>query len=238
VWHGESLPDATLYRQLVGSLIYLTVTRLDISYAVHLVSQFMSAPRSTHYAVVLRILRYVNETLFHGLHFSSCSLLSSALTLTLTGPVILPTVAPSRVITSYSAPLSFLGVVKNRLLLPDPVLRLSTVHLPILHLNFCGYDGFWQTWVLLRWLVLIFIVIIGAPSRLLTMMSSMSAPSILRLIVTSFGTIFSRALFIFDLFHLKTNLQIFSRSLILLVGYVILFPNSSWLHHLECEGGC
>jgi hypothetical protein len=35
---GESLPDATLYRQLVGSLIYLTVTRPDISYAVHLVS--------------------------------------------------------------------------------------------------------------------------------------------------------------------------------------------------------
>jgi hypothetical protein len=33
----------------------------------------MSAPRSTHYAVVLRILRYVKGTLFHGLHFSSCS---------------------------------------------------------------------------------------------------------------------------------------------------------------------
>ena len=35
---GESLFDATLYRQLVGSLIYLTVTRPDISYAVHVVS--------------------------------------------------------------------------------------------------------------------------------------------------------------------------------------------------------
>jgi hypothetical protein len=34
----ESLPDATLYRQLVGSLIYLTVTRPDISHAIHLVS--------------------------------------------------------------------------------------------------------------------------------------------------------------------------------------------------------
>ncbi|KAA8550319.1 hypothetical protein F0562_002003 [Nyssa sinensis] len=56
-----------------ANLIYLTVTRPDISYAVHLVSQFMSAPRSTHYAAVLRILRYVKGTLFHGLHFSSCS---------------------------------------------------------------------------------------------------------------------------------------------------------------------
>ena len=40
---GESLSDATLYRQLVGSLIYLIVTRPAISYAVHVVSQFMAA---------------------------------------------------------------------------------------------------------------------------------------------------------------------------------------------------
>uniref|UniRef100_A0A2N9HCR8 Reverse transcriptase Ty1/copia-type domain-containing protein n=1 Tax=Fagus sylvatica TaxID=28930 RepID=A0A2N9HCR8_FAGSY len=54
--NGEPLPDATLYQQLVGSLIYLTVTRPNLAYAVHLVSQFMSAPRSTHYVAVLRIL--------------------------------------------------------------------------------------------------------------------------------------------------------------------------------------
>uniref|UniRef100_A0A2N9EWS2 Protein kinase domain-containing protein n=1 Tax=Fagus sylvatica TaxID=28930 RepID=A0A2N9EWS2_FAGSY len=70
---GELLPDPTLYRQLVGSLVYLTVTRPDISYAVHQVSQFMFAPRSTHYAAVLRILRYLKGTLFHGLHFSAQS---------------------------------------------------------------------------------------------------------------------------------------------------------------------
>uniref|UniRef100_A0A2N9IJC8 Integrase catalytic domain-containing protein n=1 Tax=Fagus sylvatica TaxID=28930 RepID=A0A2N9IJC8_FAGSY len=70
---GEPLSDATLYQQLVGSLIYLTVTRPDLAYAVHLVSQFMSAPRSTHYAAVLRILRYIKRTLFHGLHFSAQS---------------------------------------------------------------------------------------------------------------------------------------------------------------------
>ena len=53
---GESLSDATLYKQLVVSLIYLTITRPDISYVIHVVSQFMVAPRSPHYAVVLRIL--------------------------------------------------------------------------------------------------------------------------------------------------------------------------------------
>jgi hypothetical protein len=70
---GEPLSDATLYQQLVDSLIYLTVTRSDLAYAVHLVSQFMSAPRSTHYTAVLRILRYIKGTLFHGLHFSAQS---------------------------------------------------------------------------------------------------------------------------------------------------------------------
>ncbi len=41
---GELLSDSTLYQQLVGSLVYLTVTGSDISYAMHKVSQFMSAP--------------------------------------------------------------------------------------------------------------------------------------------------------------------------------------------------
>ena len=73
---GESPSDATLYRQLVGSLIYLTVTRPDISYADHVVSQFMAAPRSSHYAAVLRNIRCLKGTIFDGLHFSSNSSLT------------------------------------------------------------------------------------------------------------------------------------------------------------------
>ncbi|KAL0533964.1 hypothetical protein IC582_028240 [Cucumis melo] len=66
-----SLDDPILYWQLVGSLIYLTVTHLDIMYAVHIVSQFMAAPRTIHFTVVLSILWYVKGTLGHGLQFSS-----------------------------------------------------------------------------------------------------------------------------------------------------------------------
>ena len=73
---GESLSYATLYRQLVGSLIYLTITRPNISYAVHVVSQFMASPGSTHYDVVLGILRYMKGIIFDGLHFSSHSSLT------------------------------------------------------------------------------------------------------------------------------------------------------------------
>ena len=73
---GESLSDATFYRRLVESLIYLIVTRPGISYAVHVVTQFTAAPRSPHYVVVLRILRYLKGTIFDGLHFSSHSSLT------------------------------------------------------------------------------------------------------------------------------------------------------------------
>ena len=67
------MSSPSLYRQLVDSLVYLTVTRLDISYAIHQVSQYLSAPRSTHYAAVLRILRYLKDTLFYDLFYSAQS---------------------------------------------------------------------------------------------------------------------------------------------------------------------
>ncbi|TYK06346.1 putative mitochondrial protein [Cucumis melo var. makuwa] len=72
-YDGVPLEDVSLYRQLVGSLIYLTVTRPDIAYAVHIVSQFMAAPRTIHFIAVLRIIRYIKGTLRHGLQFSSQS---------------------------------------------------------------------------------------------------------------------------------------------------------------------
>ena len=71
---GEKpMSNPYLYKRLVGNLVYLTVTRPDISYAVHQVSQYQSAPRSTYYATVLRILRYLKGTFFHGLFYSAQS---------------------------------------------------------------------------------------------------------------------------------------------------------------------
>ncbi|CAH9126696.1 unnamed protein product [Cuscuta epithymum] len=64
---GELLADATEYRSMVGALQYLTLTRPDITYAVHLVSQFMHAPRTTHMLAVKRIFRYLQGTIDHGL---------------------------------------------------------------------------------------------------------------------------------------------------------------------------
>ena len=67
------MSNPSLYRRMVGSLVYLIVTRPNISYAVHQVSQYLSASRSTHYAAILRILQYLKGTLFHGLFYSAQS---------------------------------------------------------------------------------------------------------------------------------------------------------------------
>lgn len=64
---GSPLADPTPYRQLVGALQYLNITRPDITYAVQHVSQFMSSPSDTHMEAVKRILRYLKGTLGHGL---------------------------------------------------------------------------------------------------------------------------------------------------------------------------
>ena len=45
---GVPLSDLTRYRHLIGSLVYLTITRPDIAYAVHVLSQFVSSPTSVH----------------------------------------------------------------------------------------------------------------------------------------------------------------------------------------------
>ena len=63
--------DATYFKQIVGSLRYLTCTRPDICYAVRLVSRYMKSPRQVHLQVVKRIMRYIKGTTTFGLFYSS-----------------------------------------------------------------------------------------------------------------------------------------------------------------------
>nr|GEV20990.1 retrovirus-related Pol polyprotein from transposon TNT 1-94 [Tanacetum cinerariifolium] len=59
--------DETEYKSLVGSLMYLTVTRPDLMYAVCFISRFMSDPKEDHLALAKKILRYVKSTFDFGL---------------------------------------------------------------------------------------------------------------------------------------------------------------------------
>ncbi|XP_020104098.1 uncharacterized protein LOC109721092 [Ananas comosus] len=64
---GKELANSTMYRQLVGNLIYLTMTRLDIAYAVGVVSRYMQRPKKPYLEAVRRILRYIKGTIDYGL---------------------------------------------------------------------------------------------------------------------------------------------------------------------------
>jgi hypothetical protein len=63
--------DPHLYRQLIGSLMYLVNTRPDIFYAVNVLSQFMSQPKQTHWIAAKHVLRYLQGTIGYGLRYAA-----------------------------------------------------------------------------------------------------------------------------------------------------------------------
>jgi hypothetical protein len=64
--------DPTLYRSLAGALRYLTLTRPDIAHAVQQVCLYMHDPRESHFALIKRILWYIEGTIEYGIVLS-CS---------------------------------------------------------------------------------------------------------------------------------------------------------------------
>ena len=66
----ELLEEAGRFRKLLGKLNYLTVTRPNITFAVSVVSQFLTASRTAHLEAVMKILRNLKKALRRGLLYS------------------------------------------------------------------------------------------------------------------------------------------------------------------------
>ena len=71
--YGVPFSDPSLYRSIVGSLQYVTITRPELAFCVNKVCQFMQNPLDTYWKEVKRILRYLSDTSPFGLHLQRCS---------------------------------------------------------------------------------------------------------------------------------------------------------------------
>ncbi|GJX04059.1 retrovirus-related pol polyprotein from transposon TNT 1-94 [Tanacetum coccineum] len=66
---GKLISNPESYRRLVGRLLYLSMTRPDISYAVQHLSQFVSSPKEPHLQAATHLLRYLKGSINKGLFY-------------------------------------------------------------------------------------------------------------------------------------------------------------------------
>ena len=70
---GELLSDSSRYKRSIGRLLYLTLSRLDITFAVHKLSQFLAQPREPHLQATYYLIRYLKNSPGQGLFFAASS---------------------------------------------------------------------------------------------------------------------------------------------------------------------
>ena len=70
---SSPMVNNTLYRKLIGCLLYLTHNRPDICYAVSVASIFMDQPQEIHWKAAKRILNFVQGTRTHGIFYKAKS---------------------------------------------------------------------------------------------------------------------------------------------------------------------
>ena len=58
---GKSV-DPTLYRSMIGNLLYLTASGPDISYSIGVCARYQANPKESHITAVKRIIKYVKFT--------------------------------------------------------------------------------------------------------------------------------------------------------------------------------
>ena len=133
---GDLYKDAEYYTSLIGKLNILTHTRPDISYIVQTLSQFMHAPRVSHYNALIHALRYVQSTQGQGILLRASDQLSLQ-AYTDSDWRACPTLeGPSLAMSSYLALLLLVGKVRSNPLSLNLHQKLSIKLCLMQHLNY------------------------------------------------------------------------------------------------------
>lgn len=181
------MPDPLLYRQLVGNLNYLTITRPDISFAVQQVSQFMHSPRHLHMAAVHRIVCYLKGTSHRGLFFPA----NTSLTLLAYSDADWAGCPDTQKSVSgwcmFLSPALIFWKSKKQAEFPSRPLSLNIELCLQLVLRLFCFVACWLNSVFLKTVPHLYTLITLVPFRLLLIRSFMSVLNILRWIVTPFG---------------------------------------------------
>jgi hypothetical protein len=110
---------------MIGSLLYLTVTRSDIQFTVCLCARFQAFPCSSHQMVVQQIFRYLKHTLEFGIWYSASSSLDLVSFFMLILRVVGLTERALLGLIIFLNLLSFADLLENNLQLPNPPQRSS-----------------------------------------------------------------------------------------------------------------
>lgn len=167
LYDGEPLSDATTYHNVVGALQYCTLTRLEISYSVNKVCQFMHALTSTHWQAIKHILRYLKATLHHGCLFKPHQIFHLCVIQMQIG-LAAPMIEEVLVVTVHSwAQISFPGLLQNKRWFPVQVQNQNIGVLPMQQQSLAGLNRFFVSCKLLYLLHHYFYATILVPPTLL-----------------------------------------------------------------------
>ena len=70
---GPFYRDPVRFRRVVGRLVYLAITRPELSYTIHILSQVMHKPREAHWDAVVRVLKYLKGCPGQGIMLKAVS---------------------------------------------------------------------------------------------------------------------------------------------------------------------
>ena len=179
------LENVERYRRLVERLIYLSFTRSNLAYSVHVLSQFLPTPRRDHWDAAVRVVRYLKGCSGQGI------LLRSVTCLCLVGVILIGPLVRSHVALSWNGwfflgILLFLGRQRNKSLCLDFQLKHIIVLWLLSHVSLSSWKVFFLVWGCITQKQWSYIVIVNLLYILRIIQHFINVRNMLKLIVILF----------------------------------------------------